>query len=66
MNSARLTRRHLLKTAMAGAAGALLGAPVRRLAAAAQAGEISSSSMKALVVFAFFIDWMILPGMEPI
>ena len=42
MNPARPTRRHLLKTAMAGAAGAVLGAPVRRLAAAAQAGAPAS------------------------
>src|SRR5215467_2184428 len=42
MNPARPTRRHLLKTAMAGAAGALLGAPARRLAAAAQAGAPAS------------------------
>src|SRR5215470_16742686 len=42
MKLADPTRRHLLKTALAGAAGALLGAPARRLAAAAQAGAPAS------------------------
>jgi cyclase len=46
-NPADQTRRHLLKTAIAGAAGAWLGAPVRRLAAAAgQAASPPASTQR--------------------